>query len=68
MTHILKEEKYSNGSLDSRVTELHGPSGQQVVFEGWYPPRVDPLNPWQATDAAQQRSGQQKYKYNYVNE
>ena len=65
MTHILKEEKYPNGSLKSRETELHG---QQVILkEGWYPPQVDPLNPWQATDAAQQRSGQQRYKFNYVN-
>jgi antitoxin component YwqK of YwqJK toxin-antitoxin module len=69
MTHILKEEKYADGSLKSREIELHGQHGQQVIVkEAWYPPQVDPLNPWQATDVAQQRSGQQKYKHNYVNE
>jgi hypothetical protein len=28
---------------------------------------VDPEDPWQATDAAQRRGGQQLYKYNYLN-
>jgi antitoxin component YwqK of YwqJK toxin-antitoxin module len=68
MTHILKEEKYADGSLKSREIELHGQHGQQVIVkEAWYPPQVDPENPWQATDVAQQRSGQQEYKENYVN-
>ena len=68
MARVSKEEKYPNGSLKSRETELHGQPGQRVILkESWYPPQVDPLNPWQATDAAQQRSGQQKYKLNYVN-
>ena len=68
MTRVLKEEKYSNGSLKFLETELHDQPGQRVIFkESWYPPQVDPLNPWQATDVAQQRSGQQEYKENYVN-
>ena len=68
MTHILKEEKYADGSLKSREIELHGQHGQQVIVkEAWYPPQVDPLNPWQATDVAQQRGGQQEYKENFVN-
>jgi antitoxin component YwqK of YwqJK toxin-antitoxin module len=68
MTRVLKEEKYSNGSLKFLETELHDQPGQRVIFkESWYPPQVDPLNPWQATDNAQQRSGQQEYKLNYVN-
>jgi len=68
MAHILKEERYPNGSLKSRETELHDQPGQQVILkEGWYPPQVDPLNPWQATDSAQERGGQQKYKWNYLN-
>jgi len=65
MAHILKEEKYPNGSLKYRETELHGQPGQQVILEeSWYISRVDP---WQATDAAQQRSGQLKCKENFVN-
>jgi antitoxin component YwqK of YwqJK toxin-antitoxin module len=68
MAHILKEEKYPSGSLKSRETELHGRLGKRMILkESWYPPQVDPLNPWQATDVAQQRSGQQMYKGNYVN-
>jgi len=68
MARILKEEKYPNGSLKSRETELHGQPGKRVILkEGWYPLQVDPLNPWQATDAVQQRSGQQMYKENFVN-
>jgi hypothetical protein len=69
MTHILKEEKYPSGSLKSRETELHGPPGQQVILkESWYLPKVNPLNPWQATDNAQLLYGQQEYKLNFVNE
>ena len=68
MTHILKEEKYADGSLKSREIELHGQHGQQVIVkEAWYPPQVDPENPWQATDVAQRRGGQPEYKWNYVN-
>jgi antitoxin component YwqK of YwqJK toxin-antitoxin module len=68
MARILKEEKYPNGSFKSRETELHGQPGKQVILkEGWYPAEADPLNPWQATNAAQQRSGRQEYKQNYVN-
>jgi antitoxin component YwqK of YwqJK toxin-antitoxin module len=68
MAHILKEEKYPDGSLKSLETELHGQPGQQVIVkEAWYPLEVDPEDPWQATDAAQRRGGQQEYKENYVN-
>ena len=68
MARILKKGKYPNGSLKSRETELHSQHGQQVIVkEAWDPPQVDPLNPWQATDSAQERGGRQKYKENYVN-
>jgi antitoxin component YwqK of YwqJK toxin-antitoxin module len=63
MAQILKEEKYPDGSLKSRETELHDQSGQQVILkEAWYPSGVDPLAP-----DAQQPAGQQQYKENYVN-
>ena len=41
--------------------QQHGPQ------EKWYPSGVDPEDPWQATDAAQRRGGQQRYKGNFVN-
>ena len=60
MAHIWKEEKYPDGSLKARVTLLG--DRKTIVKEGWNPPQVNPLNP-----AAQQRGGQQAYKWNYVN-
>jgi antitoxin component YwqK of YwqJK toxin-antitoxin module len=63
MARILKEEKYPNGSLKFRETELYGQLGKQVILkEGWYPPQVNPLDP-----AGQQLDGYQEYKWNFVN-
>ena len=68
MARILKEGKHPDGSLKSRKTELHSQPGKRMILkECWYLPKVNPLDPWQATDAAQQRSDQQKYKLNFVN-
>jgi antitoxin component YwqK of YwqJK toxin-antitoxin module len=63
MARILKEEKYPDGSLKSRETELHDQFGQQVILkESWFTLEVDPLNP-----GAQQLFGRQLYKWNFVN-
>jgi hypothetical protein len=43
------------GYLGARDTLLD--DGGQPIKEGWYSSRVDPSNPWQATDAAHQRGG-----------
>jgi antitoxin component YwqK of YwqJK toxin-antitoxin module len=68
MSLILKEGKYPNGSFKSRETELHDQPGQRVILkESWYLPQADPLNPWQATDNAQQSYGKQQYKENHMN-
>ena len=68
MPQVLKEEKYPNGSLEARESLLDDQPGQQVILkEGWYSSEVISSDPWQATDGAQQRSGQQQYKFNYVN-
>jgi antitoxin component YwqK of YwqJK toxin-antitoxin module len=69
MTRILGEEKYANGTLEYRKTLLDDQLGKQVtLLEAWYPSGVDPPDPWQATDSARQRDGQQRYKENYMNE
>jgi len=68
MTRILKEGKHPDGSLKSRKTELHGqPRKRMILKECWYLPKVNPLDPWQATDNAQQRDGRQGSKLTYVN-
>jgi antitoxin component YwqK of YwqJK toxin-antitoxin module len=63
--HGLQEGWYRNGQQEYKWNyvngQLHG------IQEYWYPSGVDPSDPWQATNAAQQRGGQQQYKYNYVN-